>query len=161
MTNNALKQYIRMLIENESFDNWVMPDDKAIELEYNVEYKHHTRYSFGDIFPTVEDFKEAVHSGKQVKLTKEMDRSVGNRSRTSDMEDLRDLVSSYRSWPKYRNDETLQAIVDGFKSGSAMKMPFILEYEPGRQQVMSGNTRLDIAYMLGITPTVIVIKGYK
>lgn len=156
-----LEQYIRTIIESVSYNSWVMPDDKNIEQEYNVEYKHHIRHQFGDIFPTLESFKDAVSNGKQVDLTKSLDSEVGNRSRTTNMDQLRSLVSGYRSWPEYRNDKTLQNIVDRLKSGKPMDMPFVLEYQPGRHQVMSGNTRLDIAFMLGITPRVIIVRGYE
>lgn len=158
------KQFIKeskeILSPNNEFSNWVIPDDNSIELEYDVEYKHHIQYDFGDIFPTFNSFKNAVKNGKIISLTESLDRNVENRSRTKDMQQLKSLVSSYRSWPQYRNEKTLQAIVDGFKKDKPMKMPFILEYEQNQFYIMSGNTRLDIAFMMNIVPKVIIIKGY-
>ena len=77
---------------NKSFTNWIFPDKKSIGLEYDVEYKHHIQYDFGDIFPTYDSFESAVKNGKIVSLTKSMDNSVQNRSRTQNMNQLRSLV---------------------------------------------------------------------
>jgi hypothetical protein len=108
----------------------------------------------------LEDFERAVKDGEIVSLTKSLDSMVDNRSRTKNMKQLTSLLKSYRSWPEFRNEKTTQAIVDGFKNNEPMKMPFILEYAPDDWWIMSGNTRLDIAYMMGIIPKVIIIKGY-
>tara|TARA_Y100001973_G_scaffold99416_1_gene158626 strand:+ start:1684 stop:2169 length:486 start_codon:yes stop_codon:yes gene_type:complete len=142
-----------------SFDNWVKPSDKDIELEYKVEYEMKGLGSMtNDAFPTVEDFKKAVKAAKVISLTSAIDRKIEYRSRTRGQSQLLSLIKSYRSYPEFRNEKTLQAIYDGFRDGKAMKYPFILEFPDGRMRIMSGNTRTDVAIHSGITPKALLIK---
>jgi hypothetical protein len=142
-----------------SFDNWVKPSDTDIELEYKVEYLMKGMGSTtNDAFPTVEDFKKAVKSAKVISLTPAIDRKIEYRSRTRSQSQLLSLIKSYRSYPEFRNEKTLQAIYDGFRDGKAMKYPFVLEFPDGRMRIMSGNTRTDVAIHSGITPKALLIK---
>jgi two-component system CheB/CheR fusion protein len=58
-----------------------------------------------------------------------------------------------------RNKKTLKSIYDGFKTNQPMDLPIIIESEGGYKRVFSGNTRMDIAFQLGINPKVLLIKG--
>jgi hypothetical protein len=40
-----------------------------------------------------------------------------------------------------------------------MDYPIVIEDEDGYRRVFSGNTRMDIAFQLGINPKVLLIKG--
>jgi hypothetical protein len=40
-----------------------------------------------------------------------------------------------------------------------MDLPIVIEDESGYRRVFSGNTRMDIAFHLGINPKVLIIKG--
>ena len=40
-----------------------------------------------------------------------------------------------------------------------MDYPIVIEDEDGSKRVFSGNTRMDIAFQLGINPKVLLIKG--
>lgn len=139
------------------FSNWVFPDASALQLEYQVEYQNHLKYEFGDIWPTEESFLEAANNGSVIDLSKGEDEKIGNRSYTVNMDELLDLLKSYKSWPEFRNTGTVQEIVEGFKEDQPMIMPIVVE-EDGYSHIMSGNTRLDIAFMMNVTPKVLWIK---
>ena len=52
----------------------------------------------------------------------------------------------------YRNEDTVNDIFDGFRNNSPMKMPIALEciddYDRGKLEMFSGNTRMNIAEIL-------------
>jgi type IV secretory pathway VirB9-like protein len=154
-----MKTYKEILQEKIQFNNWIIPSDKDIELEYKIEYdiKPLKRIT-NDAFPTVNDFKEAVKSGEVVNVTKSFDRKISYRSRTKSKEEIISLIKGYASYPEFRNEKTIEAIYEAFKDNKPMKMPFIIEMPNGKMRIMSGNTRLDIAQQLGITPKAILIK---
>lgn len=154
-----MKTYREILNEKINFNNWIIPSDKDIELEYKIEYdiKPLKRIT-NNAFPTVEDFKEAVKSGEVVNVTKSFDRKISYRSRTKSKEEIISLIKGYASYPEFRNEKTIEAIYEAFKDNKPMKMPFIIELPNGKMRIMSGNTRLDIAQQLGITPKAILIK---
>lgn len=60
-------------------------------------------------------------------------------------------------------DETtlkrVEAIYNGYKNNSEMELPIVIEFNSGRRIIFSGNTRLDIAFQLGIVPKVLLIKS--
>ncbi|NP_835620.1 hypothetical protein Rm378p033 [Rhodothermus phage RM378] len=141
------------------FNNWVEYTDDVLRLEYYLEYEiRRWRYQYCDPFPTFEDFKEAVKKAPRIIVTPELDKIIRNRSRTRTFDELLALIKTYRGYPKFRNEKTLQAIYDGFKNNKPMKMPIVLELPDGTLRVMSGNTRMDVAFQLGINPKVILVK---
>jgi hypothetical protein len=141
------------------YHHWVVPSEEKLRLEYKVEYQlKNLGALLGNPFPTVESFLEAVRNPFTEVITREADQKIQNRSRCPDMQSLRALVSRYRSWPEFRNDETLNAIVDGFKNSRKMDMPIVLERNDFSRRVFSGNTRMDIAFMFGISPDVIILR---
>jgi len=158
--NSLVNTYLKnsLIIENVTFDNWVMPSDRDIRLEYKVEYeikflKDHTN----DAFPTVEDFLQAVKDGQIIEVDEDLDYEIANRSRTEDKEDLLDLISTYASYPEYRNEDTVDAIYKGFANNEPMKLPSVLRMPDDDMIIMSGNTRMDVAFHMGITPKVLLI----
>ena len=42
-----------------------------------------------------------------------------------------------------------------------MDYPIVIEFSNGSKRVFSGNTRMDIAFQLGINPKVLLIKSNK
>jgi hypothetical protein len=98
-------------------------------------------------------------AGQIVTITPEEDKTIRYRSRTESYEELLSLIKSYRSYPKYRNEESLKAIYDGFKSNSSMTLPIVIKFADGTKRVFSGNTRMDIAFQLGINPKVLLINS--
>lgn len=140
-----------------NFTNWVMPTNDVLKREFKVEHElKRLRY-----FNSEADFITAVKGGKIIKVTDSIDRTIQRRSRTPDFDSLFRLIRGYRSFPEFRNRETLTAIYDGFKEGKPMEYPIVLELPDGKLSIFSGNTRMDIAFQLGIEPKVIVAKVNK
>ncbi len=127
---------------------WKENEDQDLHNEYEWEYKNHWAHT--DLFPTVDHFKNAVRNAKTVEVTPEMDQSIRNRSRIQSIEELKNLTSQYQ-FPR-----DVDRIVQGLKSGSALPHPIVIKRN-GNMTIMSGNTRMDAAFLHGINPHVKVI----
>lgn len=134
-----------------NFTNWIPLTDTHIKQEYEWEYLSHQKSSDFNPFPNLESFSKAVKKGKVIILTEAADRKIGNRSRTSSLEELKNLTGGYR-FPR-----DVDRIVSGFKDNDSMPYPILLK-QGNDLWVMSGNTRLDAAYILGITPKVLIVE---
>jgi len=158
---------------------WVRPKIAMLKQEYVIEYKKHLVHDLGkDVFPTVDSFLKAAKEGIVRTITKGHDYYIRNRSHSKNMGQLLSLIKTYRSYPKYRNEDTLKAMQDALLSGKPMDMPIIVresgegrtnleikEIASGkRDRIFSGNTRMDIAFMNGIMPKALIVflpKGIK
>lgn len=135
---------------------WVLPTREDLAREFAVE---HQRKGLG-FFNSEDDFMNAVNLGTVKDVTTDLDRTIGNRSFTSDRAGLRNLISGYGSWPKYRNDETLQRLYTGLNQGAEMPIPIVIQYNNGlNNRILSGNTRLDASRHLGLTPQALFINA--
>ena len=146
---------IDLLKEITGFSNWVMPSLSQLKQEFKIEQE----MKGNEFWDSEEEFLNAVKNGKVVTITPSEDQSIDYRSGTESYEELLDLIKSYRSYPEFRNEETLKSIYDGFKNNQAMDYPIIIEDEDGSRRIFSGNTRMDIAFQLGINPKILLIKG--
>ena len=146
---------INILKEIASFSNWKLPSLSQLKQEFEIEQE----MKGNEFWEDQEDFLNAIKNGKIVTITPSDDQKIDYRSGTDSYEELLDLIKNYRSYPKHRNEETLKAIYDGFENNQAMDYPIVIESEDGSQRVFSGNTRMDIAFQLGINPKVLLIKG--
>jgi len=144
-----------MGLDNNSFDNWVMPSMEDLQREYRIEHEMKGL----EAFESLDEFLSAVNDGEVVTLTPEEDGEIGGRSHTPDQESLLRLIRRYRSYPEFRNEGTVQAIYDGFKNNNEMILPIVIEYEDGEREIFSGNTRMDVAEHLNITPKVLLIRS--
>lgn len=153
----SLKQFIS---ENaKSFNNWKKPDRKALEHEYKIEYEiKPLKGMTGDAFPTFNDFFAAAKKAKVISVTDSINSKIAYRSNTRSKEQIISLIKGYASYPQYRNEKTIDAIYQGFEDGESMSMPIVLELADGSMRIMGGNTRMDIARQLGITPKALLIK---
>lgn len=148
-----------MEIESLKFNNWIFPTAATLRADFD-EYKKKelTKWkrraeSMGfrfPIFDTYEDFASALKSAKVITLTPEHDRRVMNRSHTGSINDLKSLVSGY-NMPR-----DVDRIVQGYQSNAAMPYPIILKGTNG-EWIMAGNTRLDTAFIMGVTPKVLYV----
>jgi hypothetical protein len=129
------------------FNNWIYPDNSDLELEYRIEYIGHEADPF-DTFSTSDEFVDAVHNSKSYKITQQTDNRIDYRSHTIDQDDLLDMIGTYRSYPEFRNEDTVQAIYDGFRNNSPMKMPILMRFPNGKVRILGGNTRADVAMQL-------------
>ena len=138
--------------------NWVRPSDASIRKEYQIEYLKHLIHELPrNIFPTEAEFVKAVKAAPVVEVSVAVDRKIDNRSRTRNMEQLLDLISGYRSFPKFRNADTLKELEKLIKAGKPVDMPIVVKFPKDGMRVLAGNTRMDIAFMNGITPKVIML----
>ena len=137
------------------FDNWLHPTASQISHEYDVEIVKKGNQQW---FPSFDSFELAVEKAKEVYITPDVDVTIAYRSRTKTEEALLQLISGYRSYPNYRNENTLEAMYQGFLDGNEMLMPMVLEFSDGSMRVLGGNTRMDVAFQLNIQPKVLVLK---
>lgn len=154
-----LKQILNTLtesLERLQFSNWKVPDLKQLKLEFKVEHQ----LKRNNFFESEEDFLERVDKGNIITITEQDDRSISYRSRTKSFDQLHNLIRSYASYPEFRNEDTLKNIYKGFREGKAMDLPIVIEFSNGARRIFSGNTRLDVAFQLGVTPVkVLLIKS--
>lgn len=144
---------------SEAAVKWVRPFLSKLTQEYNIEYKKHPLDT--NPFPTIKDFIKAVAVAKTMTVTAEIDKQILNRSRTKTMRQLLTLIKTYRSYPQYRNEKTLIELKKTITGGGVVDMPIVYRLENGDFRIMSGNTRMDIAFMHGINPTVIILDLRK
>jgi hypothetical protein len=152
-----------MEITKSTFNNWVFPNAATLQADFEEYKKKETRkweqraqvmgFRF-PIFNTLQDFISALKSAQIIMLTKEHDRRVMNRSHTSSIEDLKSLVGGY-NMPR-----DVDRIVQGYQSNAPMPYPIILKGSKG-EWIQAGNTRCDVAFILGIEPKVLLVDVSK
>jgi hypothetical protein len=146
---------IDILNEITGFFNWKIPDTSQLKQEFRIEHEMKGH----DFWEDEDDFLNSVKNGKIITITPSEDQDISYRSGTRSYEQLLNLIKSYRSYPKYRNEDTLKSIYDGFKTNQPMTLPIVIEFKDGNKRIFSGNTRMDIAFQLGINPKVLLIKS--
>jgi len=145
---SALKKVVAKI----NYTNWRNLTDKEIAEEYEWEYSK-VKEEWGDIFPTLRDFKEAVKKGKPEIVTKGSP-SIDNRSYPDDIEDLKRMVQRYQ----YPRD--VDRIIEGLKNNDPIPYPIVLQINsPNWRWIMSGNTRMAVSSLLGVTPKVLIVKN--
>lgn len=143
------------ILESITFNNWVMPSEDDLRREFEVEQVKKGQRFWDDY----ESFRVRCKEAKIIPISKSVDSQIEYRSGTRDKEALIRLISTYKSYPKYRNETTVEAIYDGFKNNSKMTLPIVIKRKNGSMRIFSGNTRLDAAYHLGLTPKVLLVNS--
>ena len=133
---------------------WIVPSDKMLAQEYRVEHE----LKGMNIWPSVKDFVNAVKNAKVVEIDKKMDRDISYRSGTKDFDSLHRLIKGYRSYPKYRNEETLKNLYKRFGENEPLDYPIVIKRKDGNMRIFSGNTRMDVAFQMGINPKVKMVE---
>lgn len=136
-----------------SFNNWHMPTDDVLRREFKVEHEMKGL----NYFDSPQEFIDAVKGGKIITVNNSLDKRIMRRSRTADFNSLLRLIKGYRSYPEFRNEKTLQDLYDGFKEGRPMEYPIVFNLPGGKLMIFSGNTRMDVAFQLGVEPKVILV----
>jgi hypothetical protein len=136
-------------------EEWNIPSLSQLKQEFRVEHE----LKGNDFFDSEEDFLQSVKNGKIITVTPSIDAQINYRSGTTSKDELLDLIRSYRSYPKYRNEETIQSLYDAFETNQSIDLPIIIEFSNGSKRIFSGNTRMDIAFQLGINPKALLIKS--
>ena len=146
---------IDILKEITQFSNWKLPSLSQLKQEFKIEQE----MKGNEFWESEEDFLNSIENGEITTITPSEDQNIDYRSGTESYEELLDLIKSYRSYPEFRNEKTLQSIYDGFKNNSPMDLPIVIEFRDGSRRIFSGNTRMDIAFQLGINPKVLLVKS--
>jgi hypothetical protein len=136
-------------------EEWNIPSLSQLKQEFRFEHE----LKGNDFFDSEEDFLQSVKNGKIITVTPSIDAQINYRSGTTSKDELLDLIRSYRSYPKYRNEETIQSLYNAFETNQSIDLPIIIEFSNGSKRIFSGNTRMDIAFQLGINPKALLIKS--
>lgn len=103
------------------------------------------------IFKDFSDFSKSLKNATVKKLYKGEAERIENVNLNDTIEDVKDMVGSYV------RPRDVDRIINGFESNVKMPMPIILKGSKG-MFILAGNTRLNIAYIMGIVPEVLIIE---
>jgi hypothetical protein len=152
-------RYSNYLSEQKKFNNWIRFDNNSVKSDFE-EYKKKEDYKWnsraekiGARFPIFKDFKEFKQSLKNAKivvLQKDKAKNINNVALNNTIEDVKNMVSFYK------RPRDVDRIVNGFKSNDKMPMPIILQGKRGKH-IMTGNTRLNVSYIMNILPKILVV----
>ncbi|MBD0864188.1 MAG: hypothetical protein GDA36_00545 [Rhodobacteraceae bacterium] len=131
-------------IKRNKIPKWSFPDKSHFIKEYKIEMEMKGH----NCFSRLNEFIDAINNSKVEFITSSKDTKIGYRSRTKSQKQLLNLIKTYRSYPEFRNEHTLQNLYDRIRSGLEMDMPIVLEFTNGSRRIMSGNTRADVAMQL-------------
>jgi hypothetical protein len=156
LLNEIVKKVKTRLLENKvQFNNWKVPSTNQLKLEFKVEHELKDNY----FWDSEEAFLQSISEGDIISISPQDDRKISYRSRTVSKEDLLSLIRGYRSYPQFRNEETVEKIYEGFMNNDPMDLPIVIEFSNGTRRIFSGNTRMDIAFQLGIVPKVLLVQS--
>lgn len=124
----------------QQFTNWSEPDDLALRKDYE-EYSNEIKWRdraelMGFRYPLFDDihqYEHDVHNAAVINVTTSFDRQIHNRTHMTTIGTKRDQIR----------------IIDGFKHNDPIPYPVIIQGARG-YWIMSGNTRLDVANILGV-----------
>lgn len=134
---------------------WIRPSEENLAHEYKVEIE----IKGNNFFHSLQEFLKAAEEGEVVELTEEMDRKIAYRSHTRTKTQLLNLIRSYRSYPEFRNEKTIETLYERIGNEETMTMPIVLKFKNGSMRVLGGNTRLDVSFQLNKAPKVLVITA--
>jgi len=140
---------------------WIVPSATDIKDEWDVEYALPRRNWKGraeiigatfPIFDDVEDMISKVRDGHVMNMSSNMWDTTHNLSKNHDIDEVKSMVATY-SRPR-----DVDRIVKGFEDGADMPMAIIIRGTEG-SWILSGNTRLNVARLMGIPQKVIVVDA--
>jgi hypothetical protein len=114
-----------------------------------------------EVFPDEQSFIQAAKQGYVMTVNRAIDDKIEYRSNCNSIQCLISLIKGYRSYPKYRNEDTINDMAKAFDQNKPMKMPIVLQLTDTSFRVMGGNTRMDMAFIKGVNPKVLVIDIRK
>lgn len=152
-----------MLIEDitKNHVKWVRHDLATMKSDFE-EYKvkeeskwlgRAHRYGFRfPIFDSFEQYVEAIKNSPIIDVTNELWGDIHNLSKNDSIEDITQMVSTY-TIPR-----DVERIKNGIESGASLPLPVILKGDDG-YHIMSGNTRLNVARVMGVETKAILIDA--
>jgi hypothetical protein len=146
-----------LLQENTSFNNWTRFTDASLEADFQ-EYKQKEQSKWKQraewiqarwpLFQDIQEFRQALSAAPIVDV--DSLRSVQNLTKNRNIEDIKDMVSSY-AWPR-----DVARIQQGYQENHKMPLPIIIKGQQG-MWIMAGNTRQSVARVMGITPRALLV----
>ena len=137
------------------YTSWVKPSLASLKKEFDIEQVK----KGNEFWKDEEEFLQAADKAEVVTISPSIDSQIQYRSSTKSFKELLSLIKSYKSYPKYRNEDTLKALYDRFKTNKTMDMPIVIQFANGSKRIFAGNTRMDIAFQLGINPKALLIQA--
>lgn len=136
---------------------WIRPSTENLKQEYHVEVV----LKGNNFFDSEQQFLQAAENGQVVTVDSETDRQIAYRSHTRSKDQLLGLIRGYRSYPEFRNENTIENLYTRIGNGQSMTMPLVVRFSNGSMRVLAGNTRMDVAFQLGVNPQVLIIDTDK
>ena len=133
---------------------WIRPSTENLKQEYHVEVV----LKGNNFFDSEQQFLNAAENGQVVTVDSETDKQIAYRSRTRSKDQLLSLIRGYRSYPEFRNESTIENLYTRISNRQPMTMPLVVRFKDGSIRVLAGNTRMDVAFQLGVEPQVLVIN---
>lgn len=147
------------ITNQQQFNNWVFPSQPVLQSDFN-EYKkkEDTKWKgraqrMGFRFPIFDNFNHFKHSlqnSQIIPVTKQLVGQVEHLTSVRSLDELRNMVSGYV------RPRDVQSIVQGFENNDPIPYPIILNGTNG-MHIMAGNTRINAARVLGITPKALIV----
>ena len=138
---------------------WILPSDENLATEYMVEVQF--KGGEGRWFEDKAAFLAACAEGEVVELDEDFNSLIAYRSNTRTKDQLLNLIRGYASYPEFRNEKTVDNLYERIGNEESMTMPIVMDFGNHDFRVLCGNTRLDVAFQLGKTPKVLVIKANR
>lgn len=132
------------------YDNWFIPTMADLHFEWESEWDKMRFFLNTSYFDDATRMVELIQRfGKAKRLPKSADRKLRRRTHCSSVEQVEDMVASYRSAARRKGVPT--ALAAAFEEGKPLPMPLVMQrYQTG--YIVGGNTRLNIAEILDVQP---------
>lgn len=150
-------------INENTYNNWTFPDDKTLKSDFeeykkkeNNKWKSRSQ-SMGFKFPIFSNFEEFKFKLKNADIIKITDKWVNKITHLTNIDDLEELKSMVKS---YKRPRDIESIISGFENNDKIPYPIILKGNNG-YHIMAGNTRINIARIMNITPEALLVDVSK
>jgi len=156
-------KFRQYLIYESVYNKWVRYTPESIKLDWyeykkkeDIKWKQRAVFlkSRWPLFNSLDHFKKELDNAKIVKFNDFLLDKVNNATDLTNMDDLRNLVSSYIK------PRDIDRIINGFVKGEKIPLPIILKSK-GKYFIMAGNTRQNVARIMGFVPKALVINVDK
>lgn len=132
------------------YDNWQPLTPSDLAFEHETEWDKMRYFLNTTFFDQKENFVSLVSQhGRIVRLTRHGDQQVNRRTHCASIAELEDMVSTYRSAARRKGVPTQLAHM--MRAGEPLPTPLLMK-RGNEIYVVGGNTRLDVAEILQITP---------
>jgi hypothetical protein len=132
------------------YDNWFFPTTQDLRFEHETEWDKMRMFLGTSFFDDEQRMVDLIEKyGKAKRLNKAADQKLSRRTYADSIEEVEDMVSSYRSAARRKGVPT--KLAEMFQNGDPLPMPLVMQRR-ARGFIVGGNTRLNIAEIVGVTP---------